>query len=363
MATRRAFLAGIGAAAAGSLPQLGWAAVGNPALIAAGKAGEGSFVLHGLDAAGESLFQLPLPARGHAACAHPTRAEAVGFARRPGTFALVVDCANGSVAHRLSPPEGNQFNGHGTFSADGAILMTSEVVAGTSDGRVGLWETSLRDRGSYRRIGEWATGGIGPHDMKRLPDGRLAVANGGIRTDPKDRTKLNIGQMRPNLAVLGADGALDDLMELSPELWPNSIRHLALAADGTLAFAMQWEGDPEEAVPLLGLWRPGSAPRLCNARPEEAAVMLGYAGSVAFSGDESRVAITSPKGGVVMIFDAEGQPVVTHLRADLCGLAPAAGAGFIATDGQGAVWSCTDGGLSLSARHETQWDNHLIRIG
>lgn len=356
MATRRAFLVGIGAAA-GSLPQLGWAVVGNPALIAAGKEGADSYVLQGLDEAGGSLFRIPLPARGHAACAHPLRAEAVGFARRPGTFALVIDCTDGNVAHRLSPPDGNQFNGHGAFSADGSVLMTSEVVAETSEGRVGLWDTE-----GYRRIGEWATGGIGPHDMKLLADGRLAIANGGIVTDPKDRAKLNIGHMRPNLTVLATDGTANEVMELAPDLWPNSIRHLALAADGTLAFAMQWEGDPEEAVPLLGLWRPGSAPVLCDARPEEATLMKGYAGSVAYNGDQTRVGITSPKGGAVMIFDAGGLPVATHRRADLCGLASSGGAGFTATDGQGAVWSCTDAGLELAARHETKWDNHLIRI-
>ena len=357
MATRRAFLAGIGAVAAAAVPRIGWADVGNPALIAAGKLGEDQFVLHGLSAAGESLFQLPLPARGHAACAHPVRAEAVGFARRPGIFALVIHCADGTVAHRLTPPDGHQFNGHGAFSVDGSVLMTSEVVAETSEGRVGLW-----DGASYRRIGEWATGGIGPHDMKLLSDGRLAVANGGIRTDPKDRSKLNLGAMRPNLAVLDKEGGIADLLELAPDLWPNSIRHLALAADGTLAFAMQWEGDATETVPLLGLWRPGAAPTLCDARAEEASVMQGYAGSVAFSGDQTRVAITSPKGGAVMIFDGAGAPVATHRRADLCGLASGAGAGFIATDGQGAVWSCADAGLELAARHEVKWDNHLIRI-
>lgn len=356
MATRRAFLAGMGAVV--GLPRLGWASVGNPALIAAGKEGEDRFVLRGLDADGQSLFAVSLPARGHAACAHPARAEVVGFARRPGTFALVIDCATGEVAHRLAPPDGNQFNGHGAFSADGSVLMTSEVVAETSEGRVGLWAAD-----GYRRIGEWASGGIGPHDMKLLADGRLAVANGGIRTDPKDRTKLNIDQMRPNLTVLADDGTIAEQMELAPALWANSIRHLALAADGALAFAMQWEGDPAEIVPLLGLWRPGTAPRLCDARPEEAALMKGYAGSVAFGGDGTRVGITSPRGGAVMIFDAAGVPVVTHRRADLCGLAADEGAGFVVTDGQGAVWACDDDGLRLSARHETKWDNHLIGIG
>ena len=77
-------------------------------------------------------------------------------------------------------------------------------------------------------------------------------------------------------------------------------------SNGFEGMALQWEGDPAEIVPLLGLWRPGAAPRLCEARPEEAALMKGYAGSVAFGGDGTRVGITSPKGGAVMVFDAAG---------------------------------------------------------
>ena len=164
---RRAFLASLAAACA---PRMTWADVGQPAFLAAGKQGE-DFFLHGLSVTGNSLFQLPLPGRGHAAAAHPTRAEAVAFARRPGTFALVIDCGAGQVAHRLSPPEGLQFNGHGAYSGDGSLLMTSEVVAETSEGRIGLWDTAR-----YSRLTDWPSHGIGPHDIKLLPDGRLAVA-------------------------------------------------------------------------------------------------------------------------------------------------------------------------------------------
>lgn len=272
MATRRAFLAG---RAMAGLPRLAWADVGNPSYLAAGKVGE-DYVLHGLSGAGASLFQIPLPARGHAAAAHPTRAEAVAFARRPGTYALVLDCALGIVRHRLTPPEGRQFNGHGAFSADGDVLMTSEVVAEGSAGRIGLWETA-----GYTRIGEWASGGIGPHDLRRMADGRIVVANGGIETDPGDRTKLNISTMRPNLTLLSATGAMLDQADL-PDLQQNSIRHLALAGD-RIMFAMQWEGDPAEQVPLLGLWRPGNSPTLADLPPEAARAMQGYAGSIAIS--------------------------------------------------------------------------------
>ncbi len=345
---RRTFLATLAASFA---PRLTWAEVGSPAFLAAGKEGD-AFFLHGLGTTGNSQFKLALPGRGHAAAAHPTLAEAVAFARRPGTFALVIDCATGVIRHQLAPAEGLQFNGHGAFSGDGRLLMTSEVVAETAEGRIGLWDTA-----SYTRITDWPSHGIGPHEIRRLSDGRLAVANGGIRTDPVDRTKLNIPDMRPNLALLAEDGTLLDQIDL-PDLHQNSIRHLALAGDA-IAFAMQWEGDPAEPVPQLGLWTPGNAPVLCYPAEAEAFTMQGYAGSIAAT--PTRVLITSPKGGALMLFDAKGAHIATHHRPDLCGAASSS-AGFTVTDGSGAIWSAADKDLTLLATAPVQWDNHLVRL-
>lgn len=353
MATRRGFLAGL---AALTLPVPGWADLGSPRFLAAGKQDE-AFVLHGLDAGGETTFSIDLPGRGHAACAHPTRPVAVAFARRPGTFAVALDCLTGAVIAQLVPPEGRQFNGHGVFSADGMFLFTSEVVAETSEGRVGLWQFP-----DFRRIGEWASGGIGPHDMKRLPDGRLVIANGGIRTDPDDRSKLNLDSMRPNLTVLSEDGGIVAQAELAADLWQNSIRHLAVNAAGTVAFAMQWEGDPSEPVPQLGLWTPGKAePQTCPPDTAGTFRMKGYAGSIAMT-DGGLIALTSPRGGIVMFHDTEGRHLATHARADVCGIA-AYGEGFLASDGSGALWSCTAQGITPLRRSGPQWDNHLIALG
>ena len=345
---RRAFLASFAAAFA---PCGTWADVGHPAFLAAGKEGE-AFFLHGLAANGQSLFKLPLPGRGHAAAAHPIQAEAVAFARRPGTFALVVDCLTGKVRHQLAPPDGLQFNGHGAYSADGGVLMTSEVMAESSEGRIGLWDAT-----SYTRLTDWPSYGIGPHDIRLLSDGRLAVANGGIKTDPVDRTKLNIPDMRPNLSLLSPDGALVDQIEF-PDLLQNSIRHLAFA-DDTIAFAMQWEGDPFEPVPLLGLWVPGAKPALCEFAPEDAFTTQGYAGSIA--ANRSRILITLPKAGAAMLFDDGGKAIATHQRVDVCGVA-AIGNGFVLTDGMGAVWSADDKGIRPLTNGQTQWDNHLVAL-
>ena len=349
MTSRRSFLAGLAAVA---IPCPTWADAGNPAYLAAAKQGE-TYALHGLTETGESLFSLPIPSRGHAAAAHPNRPLAVAFARRPGRFAVVIDCANGVELARLIPPQGRQFNGHGVFSADGSILYTSEVVAETSEGRVGRWDAT-----TFVRIDEWASGGIGPHDIKRLPDGRIIVANGGIQTDPGDRTKLNLDSMQPNLTLLSPSGQIIDQAQLPANLWPNSIRHMALIGD-TIAFAMQWEGDPAEDVPLLGLWQPGQPPRLCPQDPIDALTMKGYAGSIASAG--GLLALTSAPGGALALFDTGGTPLALHRRPDLSGVA-AGPAGLIATDGTGTVWAVSRDGLRPLARHALAWDNHLIAL-
>lgn len=356
MTTRRAFLTAL--LAAGTTPRLGWAEVGNPAYIAAARDPGGTFALFGLTEAGNVTFRVPLPARGHAGAGHPTRAEAVAFARRPGRFALVIDCATGAVLQDLSPPEGRQFNGHGVFVREGAVLLTSEQRAKDSVGLIGLWDVD----GGYRRIGEFATGGIGPHDLRLMPDGAtLVVSNGGIATDPTDRTKLNIDTMRPNLSYMDLEGQVLEQVELDRALRQNSIRHLAIRSDGLTGFAMQWEGEADSAMPLLGLHRRGAAPVLAEAPLADELAMQGYAGSVAFSGDGAEIAITSPRGGRMHRFLADGTFLGAVSRADVCGLAPRDG-GYLASDGLGGLMAVGKHDTMPLARVDCAWDNHLVAL-
>ena len=121
---RRQFLGGI--FAAGLMPVPTWADAGSPAFLSAAAKPDGGFVLCGIGAGLDIRFEIPLPARGHAAAAHPNRPEAVAFARRPGTFAVVIDCATGAQKAMLTAPEGRHFYGHGAFSSDGGLLYTTE---------------------------------------------------------------------------------------------------------------------------------------------------------------------------------------------------------------------------------------------
>ncbi|WP_294607550.1 DUF1513 domain-containing protein [uncultured Roseovarius sp.] len=356
MIHRRGFLASL--LAVGATPRLGWAAVGNPSYLAAARDPDGSFALYGLDTRGASTFRVPLPARGHAGAGHPSRAEAVTFARRPGTFALVLDCARGGVLHRLTPPEGRQFNGHGVFSADGTVLFTSEQRSDTSEGIIGVWDTAA----GYTRHDEFPSGGLGVHDLRLMPGGEtLVVANGGIATDATDRTKLNVATMRPNLTYQTISGSILDQVELERDLWQNSIRHLAIRHDGFVGFAMQWEGQDGAATPLLGLHRRGNPPRLAEAPLGDELAMQGYAGSIAFSGDGTQIAITSPRGGRLHRFSTEGAFLGAVSRADICGLAPMRG-GYLASDGLGGLIAIDATGPTPLARVDCAWDNHIVAL-
>ena len=124
MASRRSFIAGM--LAAGLVPKPTWAEAGNPAFLSAAMKPDGSHVLCGLSEYGAITFEIALPDRGHAAAAHPTLPEAVAFARRPGTYAIVLDCRNGQTKARLDAPAGRHFYGHGTFSENGDLLFTTE---------------------------------------------------------------------------------------------------------------------------------------------------------------------------------------------------------------------------------------------
>lgn len=354
MTTRRHFVAGLLAASAA--PRLSWADAGDPAYLAAAREADGGFALFGLDGDGRDLFRVALPGRGHAAAAHPLAPEAVAFARRPGRFALVIDCVSGGVIERLEAPDGRHFYGHGAFAAGGDILCTTENAYETGAGRIGLWS---RRRG-YARIGEIASGGTGPHEIIALEDELLAVANGGIRTHPdRGRDKLNLDSMAPSLAYLSLDGVVDE-MRLPPDLARNSIRHLARGPGGVVGFAMQWQGDPMAPVPLAGLHRRGAAPVLAEADLAAQLAMQGYAGSIAFDGG-GRLGITSPRGGRLHLFGPDGRFERELLRPDICGLARGGG-GFVATDGHGALMRIGRGGAEVLRRTRRAWDNHLVAL-
>jgi len=218
--------------------------------------------------------------RGHGISLHPRkRNTVVMYSRRPGTEGIEVDLITGLVNRRLSCQVNRHLMGHGCFSPDGHLLLTTEADLQSTRGLI-----VVRDSQSYKVLAEFDSGGIGPHELSLLPDGKtLVVANGGIHTHPDSgRKKLNLDTMASNLAYidLTSGSIIDRFSVQDPKA---SIRHLNVAPDGTVAFAMQMQrsaSNHNQAVPLGGVQRPGKALQLFDNPEQVIFRMNDYAGSV-----------------------------------------------------------------------------------
>ena len=357
MTTRRAVLKGI--MASGLLARASWADAGAPKYLSAGRRPNGSYAVYGLSAHGSIQFEIPLPGRGHAAAAHPTAPMAVGFARRPGQFALVLDCLMGSVRQWLAAPKDRYFYGHGAFSADGSLLFTTENDFEKAEGRIGVWDVL----NGFRRIGEFSSGGVGPHDIRLMPDGAtLVVANGGIETHPDSgRAKLNIPTMEPNLSYVSLSGELRQTVVLPRELRKNSLRHLAVNSAGHVAIGAQWQGNPKEDVPLVFTHKMGGAIRTIETSMSAKTGFEGYVGSVAFDASGTSIAATSPRGGRLAIYNPADGSRVEFKEQDVCGVASSE-LGVVATTGKGVFLAARNTLARRLSELPVHWDNHLVQL-
>lgn len=296
-------------------------------------------------------FEL-LPGRAHGFAASPSNTHIVGFARRPGMFAVAIDPLHRHKPRLFHAPEGRHFYGHGAFSADGKLLYATENDFETGDGKIGIYDAS----DEFQRVGEFESYGVGPHEMVLMSGGRLlAVANGGIRTHPASgRQKLNLPEMQSNFALIDtSSGHLVATFVLPPAFRRMSLRHMTMGRDETLWIGGQFQGDLLKAPsPIFRLSPGGELINLALFKPARAA-LSGYVGSVAVSQDGNKVGFTSPKGGSIVELDTRfnAQAIIREFpRA--CGLAGAA---------KGLAASSELGKFGNQS-HNLHWDNHISRL-
>ena len=319
---------------------------------------EGGYGVAVLSERSELIHAVALPDRGHDVTFDPVSGRSVVFARQPGTFMTVFDHSGRSAPLTVASAEGRHFFGHGVFAPDGTLLYATENDFDNAAGVVGVYDA----RDGFARVGEFATRGVGPHEMVLLGDGRtLAIANGGIETHPDfGRAKLNIPTMKPSFALVDRlTGDLVEKHELPPALHQLSIRHMDIDAGGTIWFGCQHEGPASEMPPLVGIARRGEELLMLDMPAKDLLELRNYVGSVAANRDAGTVAVSSPQGNSLAIIDVRGRKVREMRRlVEVCGLAPE-GADYLASTGTGAL---VDQGQSTKAFADYAWDNHILRI-
>ncbi|MCB1734750.1 MAG: DUF1513 domain-containing protein [Gammaproteobacteria bacterium] len=331
-------------------------------LLSAASDGDGHHFVIGLTADGEPRFRTPLPTRAHAVVAHPDGRHALAVSRRPGRVITVVALDDGRVTHSIEAPEGRHFYGHAVFSPDRKRLFATENAFGDGGGRIGVYAV---DDG-YRRLSEWDSGGIGPHELLMRPDNTLVVANGGLRTHPDEgRRTLNPDHIEPSIVWLDASGNLLARHQTAPEWRRSSIRHIAALRGGHIAIAMQFQGDSRGEAPLVAIAHPRDGLRTLNVPDALQRRLRDYCGSVTAARDGGSFAVSAPRGNRILFWRADGEYLGATRVEDGCGLAAGATAGeFLISDGLGGLrrhdaLTGTQTPLSPSA---LRFDNHLSSI-
>ena len=357
---RRQFIAAMGVVVL-TTPRPGYAArPEHPVFLTCSKHAE-TYQATLFDSRAKIQWRIDLPDRGHGGAFHPRSTDCVTMARRPGSFAVVADRTNGQVSHMLAPPAGRHFYGHCCFSADGRVLFTTENDYEGERGVIGLWDAS----DGYKRLGEFDSFGIGPHEVITMPDGHtLAIGNGGILTHPDTgRRKLNIPDMEPSLVLIdGRDGKLISKTVLPREHHKLSIRHLTVNRAGILMAAMQFEGSPDEHPPLVLKVEQGK-PAIFSTPDRIQTRLKNYGGAVAFDASGSFAAVSFPRGNIVTFWSVDGTFRDAVRLDEGCGVARGVGPGdFILSSGAGA-WAtyqaATGGLLAGKPLQDTRWDNHI----
>ena len=365
---RRKFLLGSGAAllAAGIRPSAAATARSDETFFSGRADGAGHFQVVAFDGGGDILLDCALPARCHAIAVRPDGAQCVAVARRPGTFAVIVDVGKRALVQEIVATPGRTFAGHGVFSADGRWLLLTEDDTDLEEGFV-----SVRDvDDGYRIVRSFRTHGVGPHELLWTADARtIAVANGGILINPDSgRAPLNVDSMQPSLALIDAtDGSLQHAIQLPAELHQLSIRHLALLSGRRVAFGMQYQGPLVDDVPLVGILAPDGSVRLLDMPDGLGPRSRQYIGSVAADASGRWLATSAPRGNVILFWDTEAGAFAGSVDlADGCGLSRTSSAGeLLLTSGTGVVERAAGDERLRTQRLESalladgQWDNHV----
>ncbi len=263
------------------------------------------------------------------------------------------DTLAGEVVTEIPAAPSRHFSGHGLFVQGGDLLLATENDEAKHEGVIGIYDA----RANYARLGEFPTFGIGPHDLALLPDGKtLVVANGGIDKRHDDTGGVEPADIRSDLVYL--DWQSQRLLErvtLEPQYTRLSIRHLALTEAGDVAAALQDSADvPDLDFPLGFLHRPGAAPRWLAAPDGGWGRLRGYCGAAAADRAAGLIAMSSPRGNCVGLWDESGAALEALAIHDGCGLSATGTQGeILISSGSGELFSASrDGPGARVARRQ-----------
>lgn len=237
---------------------------------------------------------MAVPSRTHGLLAQPDGGF-VAVAVRPGSWLVRCDAQGQPMQwlHMDREPEGRTLDGHVCASADGQWLYTAETSARSGQGWV-----SVRDSTSLRKVAQWRTFGVEPHQLLLDATGALMVANGGILRAEGDKKRdlhlmdSSLVRLDPlNGERLGQWRLKDSRLGIRHMAWSHPVAEPGGVIGGArplLGIALQNEHDDlvrRRSSPVLAVWN-GDTLEV----PAQTSNGGGYSGDI----------VAGPDGGFVL---------------------------------------------------------------
>lgn len=302
----------------------------------------------------EPIKHIILPDRGHDIVFSPLTNHGIVFARRPGNFAVVFDTSQTSEPRIITAPAGRHFYGHGVFSSNGKLLYASENDYDNASGKIGIYDATS----DFIRLGEFDTFGTGPHEILLLDDGKtLVVANGGIETHPDfGRAKLNLATMQSSIAFIDTKhGSLNEKHVLPNTVQKLSLRHMAQITNDGIVFGGQYQGSKQDRPQLIGTCKLGEGLHFWKLTKQDLGIFANYTGSIAVNREHGKVAVSSPAGGIIGVFNAHDGSVQSIVNLQKGNGVAYQGTRLLSSSDAGILKSSN----SNSKQYAFAFDNHL----
>jgi hypothetical protein len=332
---------------------------------AARRGRDGSYSAAIFTADGRDVQAVALPGRGHDIAVCQATRRCVAFARRPGNFAIAFSADRDEPPVAFTTPPDRHFYGHGVFSRDGRLLYATENDFDGGRGIIGIYDVKAR----FRRVGEFPSHGVGPHDLAFLrQQSVLVIANGGLREHPDlggGRRVLNPGAIETSLAYV--DPHTGDLLErhVLGGSGTLSLRHLDVGSDDTVVVGAQVEGPARLESDLVFSHRRHGAPMAVPLPSDLRDRLAGYVSSVAVDSAGEIAAVSSSRGNLTAMMEIRtGRLMRVAPCTDTSGVCATLMPGrFLTTSGGGLV-------IPVSASEPTaqaietpwSWDNHAAIV-
>ncbi len=322
----------------------------------------GKHFVSGFNVSGGETFRIPLPDEAHGFAIDPTQPQRIVSAPSlPGTRAVAMDVVTGEQLAIIKSRPGRHYLGHASFSQDGRYLFSSESIYETAEGII-----TVRDGRDFSFIRELPAYGIGPHDMRLMPDGNtLVVASGGIKTHPDSgRRELNLNTLKSALLFIDIhSGELVRKREVSVPLL--SIRHLDVDAEGNVLVACQYKGRLEMPK-LVGIQRGESEIEMFDIHDDDLFPLRNYTASACI-GPGGVGAATCPRGDRLSLWDMNQKKLLkTFEIKDVGGIAVSSdGKSFVVSANVGELFQIDIKSLKVEALgrvwQNAQWTNHMVQ--